>query len=94
MLPLIWLLVCIVLILGLAYFFTRYVLARSIPGSVLGMQRGILTVVAQTQLGRDRQIVLVQVGERYFLLGNTAAQISILAELSPQEINTWYEKDD
>ena len=93
MLPLIWLLLCMTLVLGLAYFFTKYVMGRSFPGSVWGMQQGMMTVVAQMHLGRDRQILLIQVGERYFLVGNTAAQMTTLAELSAEEVSAWCEKE-
>ena len=93
MLPLIWLLVCVILILGLAYFFTKYVMGGSLSKSIRGMQQGMMTVIAQMHLGRDRQILLIQVGERYLLVGNTAAQITTLAEFSAEEIRALCEKE-
>lgn len=93
MLELLWLLVAAVLIMGLAYLSTRMLgggMSRHISGA--GHNK-MLRVVEQLYLGRDRQIVLVQVGERYFLLGNTAEKISTLAELSPEEIAAWREKE-
>ena len=91
--PLVWLLVCAVLIMGLAYLFTRYVVGRSIPGFMPGTQRGMMTILSQQPLGKDRQIILVQVGERFFLLGNAASGISLLAEFTPEEIDAWREKE-
>lgn len=92
-LPLVWLLVCVVIIMGLAYLFTRYVVGRNVAGGLMRQQRGMMNILAQQPLGRDRQIVLVQVGDRFFLLGNTASQITTLAELSPEEMAAWREKE-
>ena len=90
---LIWLFVAVVLVMGLAYFVTRCI-AGNMP--VRGSRRThgkMLKSVEQMYLGRDRQIILVQAGERYLLLGNTANQISTLAEFSEEEIEAWREKE-
>ena len=93
MLPLVWLLVCVILILGLAYFFTKYVVGRNFQGSFGGAYRGMMQVVAQLPLGRDRQVILIRMGERYFLLGSTATEINLLSEISKEELDTWREKE-
>lgn len=93
MLPLVWLLICVILIMGLAYLFTRYVVGRGIPGAFGGARRGMMDILAQMPLGKDRQVILIQVGERFFLLGSTATQITTLAEISPEEIEAWREKE-
>lgn len=90
---LLWLLVAVVLVMGLAYITTRYI-AGNMP--VRGSRKAhekMLHPVDQLYLGRDRQIILVQAGDRYFLIGNTANQITTLAELSAEEVEAWREKE-
>ena len=86
LLNLLWVLVCAVLIIGLAYWFTRYVVGRGKLGS-FGATRGTeqLQVLARLTLGREQAAVLVQAGERYFLLGVTPSAVSTLAELTAEE---------
>lgn len=88
-----WLLIAVVLVLGLAYLFTRYVAGNHTLQSPRGKNGKMLAVVEQTYMGRDRQLVLVQAGDRYFLLGNTPTQITTLAELSAEEVEKWREKE-
>lgn len=90
MLPLIWFFVCVILVLGLAYYTTKYVAGRSF---VNHKEARMLSVLAQIPLGRDRHAILIRVGERYFLLGSTAAAVNLLAEFSAEEIQTWREKE-
>lgn len=90
---LIWLLIAIVLVMGLAYFATRFVGGNMLARGSRKTHGKMLRSVEQMYLGRDRQIILVQVGERYFLLGNTANQITNLAELSAEEVEAWREKE-
>ena len=93
MLPLVWLFVCVILILGLAYFFTKHVVGRTSFGSLGLTHRGMMQVIAQLPLGRDRQVILIQMGERYFLLGSTANEINLLSEIPQEEIAAWREKE-
>ncbi len=88
-----WLLIAVVLVLGLAYLFTRYVAGNSSLLSPRGKNGKMLAVVEQTYMGRDRQLVLVQAGDRYFLLGNTPAGITTLAELSAEEVESWRKRE-
>ena len=87
------LLVAVVLIMGLAYLFTRYVAGNQSLVNRRGQNKKMLNIVEQTYVGRDRQVVLMQAGDRYFLLGNTPTQITTLAELSPEEVEAWREKE-
>ena len=88
-----WLLIAVVLVMGVAYLFTRYVAGNSsLLSSRIGKTK-MISVVEQTYMGRDRQVVLVQAGDRYFLLGNTPTQITTLAELSAEEVQAWREKE-
>lgn len=91
MLPLVWLLVCIILVMGLAYLFTKYVVGRGAPLYRGGIR--MLSVLAQIPLGRDRQVAIIQVGERYFLLGSTANAVNLISELSAEEVEAWREKE-
>ena len=93
MLPLVWFFICVILVMGLAYFFTKYVVGRNVPMTFGGIGRNMMHVIAQITLGRDRQVVLIQVGERYYLLGSTANEISLLSEISAEEVEAWREKE-
>ena len=87
------LLVAVVLIMGLAYLFTRYVAGNQNLVKRRGQNQKMLNIVEQTYVGRDRQVVLMQAGDRFFLLGNTPTQITTLAELSAEEVAAWREKE-
>ena len=90
---LLWLLAAVVLVMGLAFLFTKYVAGSASVASRRGGRGKMLNAVEQMYMGRDRQIILVQVGERYFLLGSTASEISTLAEIPAEEIDAWREKE-
>ena len=93
MLEVLWLLIAVVLVMGLAYLTTRYVAGRYSPMSHRGKYGKMLSVIEQTYMGRDRQIVVVQAGDRYFLLGSTPNGITNLAELSAEEVEAWRERE-
>lgn len=82
---LIWGLLCVLVIMGLAYLFTRYVVGR---GS-RWMGTGGLRVVERLSLGRDLNLVVVQAGERFFLLGAGTTQVTLIAEFTEQEAQDW-----
>lgn len=82
-----WLTVCVVLIAGLAYWFTRYVAGRGAFGAFQGGRR--MEVLDRLPLGRDQSVVLARVGERYLLLGAGSAGVTLLAELSAEEAASW-----
>jgi len=89
-LSLFWLLFCIVGVIGLAYWFTKHVVGRGmLNGFGVSAGDGRLKALARLNLGRDQMLVLVQAGERYFLLGVTPSAISTLAEYSREEAETW-----
>ena len=82
-----WLIICVVLVMGLAYWFTRYVAGR---GALRGFQPGRqMEALDQLPLGRDQRVVLVRAGERFLLLGATPAGISLLAEHTKEEAASW-----
>lgn len=82
-----WMLVCVVLIIGLAYWFTRYVAGRGALGAFAGGRR--MEVLDRLPLGRDQSVVLARVGERYLLLGAGTAGVTLLAELTGEEAAAW-----
>ena len=77
-------------IFSLAYWFTKYVVGRGAFNG-LGMSGGgeRFRVLARLNLGRDQMVLLVQAGERFFLLGVTAGAISNLAEYTREEAEAW-----
>lgn len=85
----IWLVVCVALVLALAFFFTRYGAGRGAFGAIRSGKQ--MEVRGQLPLGRDQKLVLVQAGERWFLLGVTTASITTLAEFTAEEASAWQE---
>ena len=45
-------------------------------------------VLERLPMGREQSVALVQAGERYFLLGVTASNVSLIAELTQEEAQT------
>ena len=91
-LSLLWLVLCVLAIVGLAYWFTRYVIGRGALGGFGGLggtgsER--FKVLARLSLGREQSVVLIRVGERHLLLGVTPSSVSTLAELTPEEAQAW-----
>ena len=82
-----WMLVCVVLIIGLAYWFTKYVAGRGALGAFSGGRR--MEVLDRLPLGRDQNLILARVGERYLLLGAGTAGVTLLAELTGEEAAAW-----
>ena len=89
-LSLIWVLVCVVAVICLAFWFTKYVVGRGALNG-LGMSQGTeqFKVLARLNLGREQMLILVQAGERWFLLGVTPSAISTLAEFTREEAELW-----
>lgn len=89
LLSLLWLLVWVLIIIGLAYVFTKYVVGRGKLGR-MGTGKGqLIEVITRMPAGKEGQLLLVQVGGRYFLLGQTAAGITNLAEFTQEEAAAW-----
>ncbi len=82
-----WMAVCVVLIIGLAYWFTKFTAGRGAFGAFQGGRR--MEVLDRLPLGRDQSVILARVGERYLLLGTGTAGITLLAELTPEEAASW-----
>ena len=86
---LIWLLVCVLVVVVLAWLFTRYVAGR---GGMIGVSGGSerFKVLSRLPLGREQSAVLVKAGEKYLLLGVTPSEISLLRELTAEEAEAVY----
>ena len=93
-LSLLWVVICVALILVLAYLFTRYVAARGLPNGFGGRGAEALRVLSRLPVGRDGTLAVVQAGERYFLLGITPSAISNLAEFTKEEAEAWSAKQE
>ena len=86
LLSLLGMLAVMLLILAGAYGATRWA-GRGFGGAFTG---GRLRVLDRARVGREQQVLVVQAGERYFLLGSSPAQVSLLAELSREEGELWH----
>ena len=63
-------------------------------GRRLAMGGGsLLQLVASVPLGDRRFISVLRVGERYYLVGISSAEISLLSTLDPDDVKTWLEGD-
>ena len=89
---LLWVLICVLCIIGLAYWFTKYVVGRTGLGRTV-QGTGRIEVLARTMLGKDQQLLLVRAGGRIFLLGATAAGITSLAEFTTEEAAAFTDGD-
>lgn len=82
--------VSVAVVTGLAYWFTRCVIGGNRFKSLGLLQKNEqLQVLTQTQIGKEQKVAVIQAGMRYFLLGVTAQNISLLAELSKEEASIW-----
>lgn len=75
-------LIVVAAILGLCYFTTRKVGRLD-----LGKSGGrYIRLLDRVPLGQDKAVALVQAGEKYLLLGVAASRITVLAQLSEEEV--------
>ena len=89
-LTLMWLLVCVLVIVVMAYLFTKYVAGRG--SGMLGMSGGNerFKVLARLSLGREQSVALVRAGDRYLLLGVAPSGVSLVTELTKEEAEALY----
>lgn len=87
---LLWMLLCIAVMIGAAYWFTRHVAGKgTLGGFALRGSGHEMELLDQLALGREQRLVLARAGERFFLLGVTAQEISALAEFTAEEAALW-----
>ena len=90
LLSLIWMLVCVVVIIVLAYLFTKYVVGRRIGTMGFSGSSDRFKVLARLSLGREQSAALVKAGEKYLLLGVAPSGVSLLKELTQEEAEALY----
>jgi flagellar biosynthetic protein FliO len=75
----------IVIIFAAAYFVTRYSAKTAKRGSGFGVfNRSInMKILDSLAISKDKQLIIVSVGERVFLLGASGNRIEKLEELDP-----------
>lgn len=67
--------------------YLSYVVSKSIAtGSARINAAKYMKIVDRIPVGQDRSILILQIGDKRYLVGNTAHSIEILAELEPDEI--------
>lgn len=82
------LLAVLLLVLVGAHFFTRWA-GQNMGGGLFALRGGRLQVLDRAALGRDQALLVVKAGQRYLLLGSTPAGVSLLAELTREEGESW-----
>lgn len=89
-LALLGMLLTVVIVLVLAYFCTKY-FSRWKLGSLATntSTSSQMRILDQLTVGADLRLLLVQVGTRHLLLGLSAAGITSLLELTPEEASLW-----
>jgi|GEM_PF-3770551 len=73
----------LLLVLGLAILATRALRWLSTPGSAAG---GALDILGRVAVGPQQSVVLLRVGKRRLLIGHTSQQITLLADLSADDL--------
>ncbi len=70
------------LIIYLSYLFSKYV-GKGVNKNSSSRYMRLLDQIA---VGQDRHIAVIQVGGKYLLVGITAGQVNVLAELQDDEL--------
>lgn len=92
-LSLVGMLLTVVLVLALAYWCTKLIGRRGLPGWAAGAGGGErIQILWQASLGKSERLVLVRVNERCLLLGVTGGGINVLTELTDEEAADWLQK--
>ncbi|MEF9941541.1 MAG: flagellar biosynthetic protein FliO [Lachnospiraceae bacterium] len=76
-------LVIVIAIIYLSYICSKYIAKRGIGGR---SNSTYMKVIDQLVIGQDRSIAVIQAGLNYYLIGITGAGISVLAELSAEDL--------
>lgn len=71
-------------ILYLAYLSTKYIAKRYSFG---GSTKGNLKILETVSVGKDSRLCIVKAGEKYLLVGISSHNISLVSELSEEELN-------
>lgn len=80
---LVWTLAAVVIVLYLAYRCSRFIAVRG--GGFAGASGTAMRLLSRLPLAQDKQLVVAETGDRYWLLGVSPAGIQLVAELTEQE---------
>ncbi|MBT1280018.1 flagellar biosynthetic protein FliO [Thermoanaerobacter sp. CM-CNRG TB177] len=79
---LVWYLIAFLLVIGLAYYITRF-----IGQSTLRYTRSTnLQVIDYVMLGRDKGLYILKVGNKFFLIGVSNTNITYLTEINKEDL--------
>ena len=77
-------------ILILAWWATKQIAQRpGLQGFGGRLPNGEMSILAQVPLGREQRLIVVECAAHYFLLGVTEHNISMLTELSEEDVQQW-----
>ena len=95
LLSLLGMLVLIAAVLFLAWFATKQIAQRpGLQGFGGRLSNRDMRVLAQLPLGSQQRLVVAECGTHYFLLGVTEHQITLLSELSEEEVQQWRQEQE
>lgn len=95
LISLLGMLVVVGAILVLAWWATKQIAQRpGLQGFGGRLPNGEISILAQMPLGREQRLVVVECAARYFLLGVTEHNISMLSELSEEDAQRWKQEQE
>jgi len=74
----------IILIIAAAYYVTKFVASKT-TGPRGG---GEIRIRSAVSLGKDRQLVIAEIGGKAYLLGVTPQHVELVGELDPQKLDS------
>lgn len=80
--PLFLALVAVVVVIYLSYLFSKYVAV----GAAKINAAKYMKVIDRIALGQDKLIVILQIGEQYFMTSVTSQSVQILKELTSEDL--------
>ena len=93
-LSLVGILAVLLLVLCGCWLFTRWAGTGLAGGLVLPAGQRQLKVLERLPVGKDQALLVIQLANRYFLLGSSPSGFSLLAELTEEEGALWTSASD
>lgn len=76
-----------ILLIFVLLLYGSYVCSKKVAGmSMRGTQSKYVKVVDRIMLGRDNYIAVISVGNRYYLIGNSAGGMNMLTEIAEEDL--------
>ncbi len=69
-------------VIYLSYLFSKYLASST---SKINNAK-YMKVVDRLPIGQDRSVIILQIGDKHYLIGNASQSIEILAELSEEQL--------